>query len=163
MKRIILVRHAKSSWEYDVNDKERPLKQRGYNDANLVANAFKLKDFEVNKIYCSPAKRALETCEIFFKTLKIDQINPIIVEDLYDFGGNNVISFIKSLSNDENNVMIFGHNHAFTSISNIFGTTYIDNVPTSGLVMISFNTDSWNSIEKGRTELTIFPRDLKHD
>ena len=163
MKRIILVRHAKSSWEYDVEDKERPLKQRGLNDAALVANAFEEKIFKVDNFYSSPAKRALDTCKIFLKTLNNSKKELTIVDDLYDFGGNNVVSFIKSLSNDENNVMIFGHNHAFTSISNIFGSTYLDNLPTSGLVVITFENDAWSSINKGKTELTIFPRDLKND
>ena len=57
--------------------------------------------------------------------------------------------------------MLFGHNHALTSIVNIFGSKYIDNVPTSVLVNITFDIDNWNDIKKGVTTLTIFPRDLK--
>lgn len=161
MKQVILVRHAKSSWEYDVSDKERPLKQRGFKDAELVSIALKSQNISIDKIFSSPAKRALETGKIFLKTLQKSKNKLTINDDLYDFGGNNVIAFLKSLSDDVNNVMIFGHNHAFTSISNIFGNVYIDNVPTSGLVVIRFNTDSWSSIKNGTTELTIFPRDLK--
>ncbi len=57
--------------------------------------------------------------------------------------------------------MIFGHNHAFTSICNIFGNNFIDNLPTSGLVVIDFDIDSWENIKKGVTRFSIFPRDLK--
>lgn len=161
MKRIILVRHAKSSWEFDVSDRERPLKKRGVYDANLVVEAFNKLNFDVENVYSSPARRALDTCRIFLNSEKLRDKIPNIKEELYDFSGSQVNAFIKHLPQDENNVMIFGHNHAFTSISNIFGSTYIDNVPTSGLVVIKFETNSWNSIEKGTTELTIFPRDLK--
>ena len=163
MKNVTFVRHGKSSWEYDVSDRERPLKKRGFNDAQLVSNAFKTKGLMPEIVFSSPANRALSTCRIFIKHLDISDERLKIIEDLYDFGGHRVIEFLKNLSEDYNNVMIFGHNHAFTSICNIFGDHYIDNLPTSGLVTIAFDIDRWEFIEKGHTVLTIFPRDLKHD
>jgi len=84
-----------------------------------------------------------------------------LVDDLYDFGGHNVMFFVKSLNEFSQNVMIFGHNHAFTSICNIFGDVFIENLPTSGLVVIDFDTNSWHDIQKGSTRFTIFPKDLK--
>ena len=57
--------------------------------------------------------------------------------------------------------MIFGHNHAFTSISNIFGSIFIDNLPTSGLVKINFDTNNWADIKQGQTELILIPKELK--
>ncbi|MBC3847956.1 histidine phosphatase family protein [Winogradskyella echinorum] len=162
MKTIILVRHGKSSWEYDVIDRERPLKSRGENDAELVANQFvKINDFIPKNIFSSPANRALSTCKIFVRLFGISQNSINVDECLYDFVGENVIDFIKKLPNDYDDVMIFGHNHAFTSISNIFGSTYIDNLPTSGLVKINFEIDNWRDLEKGTTEFIITPKELK--
>lgn len=161
MKRIILMRHGKSSWEHDVSDKNRPLKKRGIADAHLVSEAFITKGIPLDAIYSSPANRAFSTCEIFVKIFNFKSKNVTVVERLYDFEGEKVIDFMKSLDDHYNNVMIFGHNHAFTSICNIFGDTYIDNVPTSGLVAIDFDVNSWIDIEKGKTSLTIFPRDFK--
>ena len=161
MKKIIIVRHGKSSWEFDVLDRERPLKSRGRNDVKLVAKQF-IKANEVPKyIFSSPAKRAFSTCKIFLKSLNLSQNNIEKVEDLYDFGGENVINFIKNLPDDYNEVMIFGHNHAFTSISNIFGSIFIDNLPTSGLVKINFEIDSWADLKQGKTELILIPKELK--
>ena len=57
--------------------------------------------------------------------------------------------------------MIFGHNHAFTSISNIFGDRYIENLPTSGLVKIIFDTNVWSDITNGQTEFIISPKNLR--
>ncbi|MCD2258680.1 SixA phosphatase family protein [Psychroserpens luteolus] len=161
MKTIILVRHAKSSWEYDVSDQERPLKKRGINDASLVANAFTERLLVPDIVYSSPANRALSTCKIFMKILKIETDLLKIHADLYDFGGENVINFIKKLDEDYQKVMIFGHNHAFTSICNIFGDKFIDNLPTSGLVVIDFDVNSWSEISHGTTRFMILPRDLK--
>ncbi|WP_299126090.1 histidine phosphatase family protein [uncultured Winogradskyella sp.] len=161
MKQITLIRHGKSSWEFDVSDKNRPLKTRGINDAKLVANQF-IKHHNIpEKIYSSPANRALSTCKIFTKIFDLSENSIEVVEDLYDFGGESVINFIKKLPNDCNEIMIFGHNHAFTSISNIFGSTFIANLPTSGLIKLNFDIDHWKDLKKGTTELIIIPKELK--
>ncbi|MCK0179431.1 histidine phosphatase family protein [Flavobacteriaceae bacterium S0862] len=161
MKEITFVRHAKSSWEHNVCDRERPLKKRGINDSHLVSSSFKETNFTPDVIITSPAVRARKTCKIFVENLYKSSINVRIEEEIYDFGGSQLINFIKSLDNELNKVMIFGHNYALTSIVNLFGSRYIDNVPTSGLIKISFDVDNWNNIKKGITTLTIFPRDLK--
>lgn len=161
MKKIIFVRHAKSSWKYNVSDDKRPLKKRGLKDAILVSKVLKNSSFYPDLIVSSHANRALTTCEIFIKTLQIDKNILQISEEMYDFGGQRVMSIIKNLDDKYKNVMLFGHNHAFTHLVNLLGNEFIDNLPTSGLVMINFKEDNWENIQKGTTELTIFPRDLK--
>ncbi|MUU77375.1 SixA phosphatase family protein [Winogradskyella endarachnes] len=161
MKSITLIRHGKSSWKYDVIDRERPLQKRGVDDAKLVANEFVRLKGCVGKIYSSPARRALNTCEIFTELLKISKNEISINEELYDFDGRNVIDFIKKLPNTIDDVMIFGHNHAFTSISNIFGDVLIDNLPTSGLVRLNFEINTWTDLNKGTTEFVIIPKELR--
>ena len=161
MKTIILVRHGKSSWEFNVSDRERPLKTRGLRDARLVSKHY-LKDNNFPKeIFSSPAKRAHETCKIFLKMSDLDENNVTIIEDLYDFSGRSVVEFLKKLDDSIDSVMIFGHNHAFTSISNIFGDRFIENLPTSGLVKIRFDVDNWASIKNGKTEMIIIPKELR--
>lgn len=161
MKTVVLVRHGKSSWEFDVTDRDRPLKQRGKDDSKLVARQLAIKSNVPNVVFSSPANRALSTCKIFAKSLKIPENQITIVEDLYDFEGKNVINFIKNVSNAFNEVMIFGHNHAFTSISNIFGDKFIDNLPTSGLVKIKFDIEDWKDLKQGTTEFIIIPKELR--
>ena len=161
MKTVILIRHGKSSWNYDVSDQERPLKTRGIEDIKRVAKAFKQYGFVPDKIASSFAKRALDTCKIFMKQLDLEENLLEINPDLYDFSGESVVEYIKSVQNVHNTIIIFGHNHAFTSISNTFGNKYIENVPTSGLVKISFDITSWEDIKKGHTDLIIFPKDLR--
>lgn len=161
MKNLILVRHAKSSWDYNLNDDKRPLADRGITDAQLVSLEFKDYAFNPDSIFSSHANRALTTCKIFLKNLNISDNKLIINTNLYDFSGENVVSFIKSMDDKLENVMIFGHNYAFTSIANRFGSTFIDNLPTCGLVWIQFDNDSWQNIIKGETKLIIKPKDLK--
>lgn len=161
MKSIVLMRHGKSSWEYDVSDSERPLKSRGKSDAKLVASHF-IKSYKIpDQIFSSPAKRALDTCKIVMKTVGLSENSIKIENDLYDFGGDNVINFIKQLPNTIDSIMIFGHNHALTSIVNIFGSSFIGNLPTSGLAKINFDINNWQELKKGITETIIIPKELK--
>lgn len=161
MKTLILVRHGKSSWEYSVNDKDRPLLPRGINDALVVSNSFNEQAIKIDAAFSSPANRALHTSMIFTRQLYFPLDKFRVVNELYDFAGNEVLQFLKELDNTLNTVLIFGHNHAFTSIANSLGNTYIENLPTSGLVQLEFDVDNWASIEKGRTKQTIFPKQFK--
>lgn len=161
MKTLYLVRHAKSSWEHDVIDHQRPLKTRGVKDCKLVSEKVKTEIIPPQKIISSDAARALSTAGYFKKALGIGDIDFSTNHDLYDFGGQNVMLIIKELDDSWDRVMLVGHNHAFTSIANMLGNKYIDNVPTCGFIMIEFNIDNWKKIKTGTTVKIVFPRDLK--
>ncbi|GGG49886.1 SixA phosphatase family protein [Bizionia arctica] len=161
MKKLILIRHAKSSWSEGISDHERGLESRGINDAKLVSLSFKQYQLLPNKVLSSAAKRAQNTAEIFLENLKIDSNIIEFDKNLYDFSGENLIKTIKAVSNDIETLMVFGHNEALTYFVNNFGDRYIENVPTSGLVIIEFQVDSWKYIYKGETVKIIFPRDLR--
>lgn len=161
MKTLTLVRHAKSSWEYQVEDKDRPLNQRGINDAHLLSLHLAESPFIVDAVFSSYANRALHTCTIFLRNLNIPFAKLTITKDLYDFSGQAVFDFLRSLDDSYEKVMIFGHNHAFTHLVNTFGDQYIDNLPTSGLATINFSVDRWSAIEKGTTVNMIVPKQLK--
>ncbi|MGI9551498.1 MAG: SixA phosphatase family protein [Aurantibacter sp.] len=161
MKKLILVRHGKSSWEYSVSDRDRPLKERGINDGLLVSSVFASKNIEFDAAYSSPANRALHTCTIFMRQLSFPLNKLQLTNDLYDFSGDSVLDFVRNLDNSLSSVIIFGHNHAFTHLANSLGNTYIDNVPTSGLVELDFDVDDWSKISKGTTSQTLFPKQLR--
>jgi len=161
MKTLYIIRHAKSSWEFNLEDHKRPLNNRGLNDANLVG--IKLKELvkSIDKVYSSDAERAKITANIVLEQMGIEEEFLSLEPKLYDFNGHHVIEVIKACDNAVNTLMIFGHNHAFTSIANLYGSTIIDNLPTAGVVGIQFDTNNWNEIEVGKTVLTIFPKQLR--
>jgi phosphohistidine phosphatase len=161
MKNLILIRHAKSSWNERVSDKERNLTERGKNDAALVSlNIF---DFLNDNflIFSSNARRAVETATIFASNFSFPVNEIILKEDLYTFDENQLEKSIKSLNNDFENVILFGHNAAITNFVNKFGDRFIENVPTSGLVWIKFECEDWKLLKKGKIKKIVFPRDLK--
>lgn len=156
-----MVRHAKSSWKHDVIDHQRPLKRRGKRDGKMVSAYVKEKLVPPEKIISSDAVRALSTALYFKKAFDIEDMDFMTNNSLYDFSGRNVIDIIKNLNDGLERVMIVGHNHAFTSIANMLGNTYIDNVPTCGFVQLEFDVSSWKNVATGKTIMTVFPKDLK--
>ena len=127
----------------------------------LVSKMFKNQVFIPDMVFSSPAVRANTTCKLFIDTLNIEKEKVMIEDDLYDFAGQKVIKFIRNLPNEINNIMLFGHNYAFTSLVNALGNKYIENLPTTGLVLIEFDSDSWKDLSKGNSKLIIFPKALR--
>lgn len=161
MKNLILIRHAKSSWEAPLSDKDRPLDARGIKDAHMVSmdcHEFLPKAFT---IWSSTATRATETALIFAQNISYPIENIQFRDDLYTFDERELEKFIQSIGDHYDNVILFGHNEAITNFVNKFGDVFIDNVPTSGFVSLKFDTENWESLPKGRTLKTLFPRQLK--
>lgn len=161
MRRLYIIRHAKSSWEHHVSDLERPLKTRGFNDAELVAihtsNLFEKPEM----IFCSPSKRTVQTASVFINKWKLEDIEINYINQLYDFSGTNLVKTIRECDDRINILMIFAHNFAVTDFVNTFGTIDISSVPTCGFIVIDFEIDFWKNIEQGQTKYSVFPKELK--
>ena len=161
MKNLILIRHAKSSWNAPLRDIDRPLLARGIHDAHMVSMSCQSHLPKKFLIFSSTASRASETALIFAQNFSYPIENIIFKKELYTFEGKELEKIIKSFSNHYDNIILFGHNEAITNFVNKFGDVLIDNVPTSGFVSIKFDTDNWESLSKGKTQKTIFPKELK--
>ena len=159
MKVIILIRHSKSSWDLPLRDFERPLTEIGISKAIKVAEKTKEYIPEQFTIWSSSAKRASDTAKLIVQNWNIDTSAITFLDALYTFDERKLEEIVKSCPNDCNNLILFGHNNAITDFVNKFGTIFIDNVPTAGFVSITFETDNWKTITKGKTTKTLFPRD----
>lgn len=164
MKNLILIRHAKSSWEAPLEDKDRPLSKRGINDAHLVASEIEDHLPKSYIVWSSTAKRAKNTAYIFAENLSIPLETIIFKDDLYTFDAKSLEDVIKSCNNQFDNLILFGHNDAITNFVNTFGNHAVENVPTAGFVSLSFQQNDWKDIRKGTIEKVLFPSELKkHD
>ncbi|WP_163410325.1 SixA phosphatase family protein [Flavobacterium ajazii] len=161
MKNLILIRHAKSSWEAPLKDFDRPLMKRGILDAHNVSGAISKFLPKTYTIWSSTAARATETAIIFAQNLSYPLESILFKDELYTFDERHLEKVIKSCDNSLESVILFGHNEAITNFVNKFGDVFIDNVPTSGFVSLQFDSESWDTIDKGKTHKTIFPKDLK--
>ena len=161
MKNLILVRHAKSSWETPLKDRDRPLSKNGLQAAHLVSSYVSKYLPKTYLFWTSVAERASQTALIFAQNLSYPIESIIYKEELYTFDENQLAKVIKSCKNEFDSVILFGHNGAITNFVNKFGDVFIENVPTSGFVSVKFDTDDWKKIKKGKIKKIIFPKDLR--
>lgn len=160
MKKLILFRHAKSRWDMGVNDRERDLEEVGIERTEKSAAKLKsILDFEIDVWLSSPAVRARKTAELTALHFpKKPEIN--IVENLYTFSFFDLLKEVKKIDNQFQTAILFGHNEAFTEFVNRMGNQYLYNLPTSGIAMLEFQSDSWTEIERGETLNIIKPKKL---
>lgn len=161
MKRLILVRHGKSSWEHNVADDKRPLIKRGIKDGELIADAFNEFFNKPAILWSSPATRARETAKIFKEKLKIEDRDFFIQSGLYTFDKNDLLKQIESCDPQVQTLMVFGHNPGMTGVVNQLGDQYFENIPTTGLTVIDFETESWKELKNGKTILNLFPKNSR--
>lgn len=156
MKKIYLVRHAKSSWEdAGVDDMDRPLKGRGIRDAYGTATWLKQNGDKPQLLVSSPATRALHTALIFAREMDIPFQQVQIDARIYEAGPGTLMEVIKGLSNEVDSVMLFGHNPGLTTLVNRCIDHVIDNVPTTGVACLKFNGTSWSTLDQ-QAELVFF-------
>ena len=161
MKNLILIRHGKSSWEYHFKDVDRPLNQKGINEAHLVAS-YCLRFLPPSYVvWSSVAQRASQTALIFAQNILYPIESIVFKQELYTFDENKLEKVIKSGNYIFETIILFGHNEAITNFVNKFGDIFIDHVPTAGLVALQFDTDDWAKINKGKTKKILFPKNLK--
>lgn len=157
MKTLFLLRHAKSSWDDPgLKDFERPLADRGLNDAPFMAQRFLQRDKSVQCIISSPAMRAKTTAKLFAKNIKfpVDEItsNP----ELYFAGASMFLKAASLVDDHYDSAMLVGHNPAITEFANEMSGADIDNIPTCGLVELSLPIEQWSDIELGNATLVDF-------
>ena len=161
MKQLYLIRHAKSSWSSPLNDVDRPLTNRGIQDAHLVSGVVFHELPEAYLFWSSIAKRAKETAVILAQNVSYPLESIQFKAELYTFDNRKLEQIIKSCSDSCDHLIVCGHNEAITNFVNKFGDCILPNVPTSGFVSIQFDDDQWSNIKNGRILKTIFPKDLK--
>ena len=162
MKTLYIVRHAKSSWEYEgIKDIDRPLKKRGINDSYLISNVLKKKISCPDVFVSSCANRALHTAMIFSYTFNYPLANLKISKSLYSFSDGYLIKTVKAMDDSFDSAIIFSHDHGISTFVNKFGSISVDHVPTCGVVGIKFDTSHWKNIKHGTTVVMDFPRDYK--
>ncbi|HRW63075.1 MAG TPA: histidine phosphatase family protein [Bacteroidales bacterium] len=147
IKNLYIVRHGKASWDYgNISDIDRPLKERGINDSYTMAIRLRARNQIPDLLLSSPAIRALHTATIFAREFDLDERKLEIRNDLYMSGKTNIIDIIRKTNDNVSSLMIFGHNPGFTDLANYFLINKIDNLPTTGIVTLKFELNSWEEI-----------------
>ncbi|MBK8442878.1 MAG: histidine phosphatase family protein [Sphingobacteriales bacterium] len=168
MKTLILIRHAKSSWEFpELEDRERPLKKRGKNDAALIADYMLGKKILPDVWFSSPAVRALSTANIIADILekKLKTLSISIDKRLYFEGVEAMLAVVHQLPSEAKNAVLFGHNPDISSFINYLSSDdeMERELPTCGLVQLRFDIKEWKQIAAGGGKffMLLYPSMLK--
>ena len=146
MKTITFLRHSKSSWDYILEDVDRPLNEVGIEKIKKVAESSKHQFINSDIIFSSTANRAIHTCLILTRQLSISNNKIRLSEDLYTFNHFEVFDFIKKIEDKYSQVVLVGHNPAYTEISNYFSENKILNLPTARWFSMKFDSNKWSDI-----------------
>lgn len=157
MKKIFLIRHAKSDWgNHFISDFDRALSSRGKKDAPKMGEILESKKTMPNLIVSSPAKRAITTAKIFSAILNYP-IDAILEEPIiYEATTQNLLDVINRIEDKYDSVLMFGHNPAFTVLANLLGDKYIDNMPTCAIVELALGVDTWSQVGADSGEVISF-------
>ena len=160
MKTIYIARHAKSSWEFpSIKDIDRTLTANGMKAAYSVASSLKEEGNQLDYIISSPANRAIHTALIHSRVMDLPSNRITINAALYYENEKSIIDLLKQQFNEVNDSMIVGHNPTFTNLANYFLGNQLENIQTSGIVQLSFNTEDWAEINpKNLTHSLYFKR-----
>jgi len=165
MKKLLLIRHAKSSWlDHTLTDFERPLNDRGRMYAPMMGELLARQGAKPDIIYSSPANRALATARIIAEKLNYPLDDIIVKEKIYEGHHHDLMQLINALDDKYEYAVFFGHNPAFTFLAEQLTHQEIGNIPTCGVYGISFKWDKWSKIREGDGEnfLFLYPKkDLK--
>ncbi|HEX9975353.1 MAG TPA: histidine phosphatase family protein [bacterium] len=164
MIRLILIRHAKSSWgDPDLADIDRPLNKRGKNDAPFMGKRL-MEEHKAKPglIISSPAKRALRTAKIIAKEIDYPERKIEIKDSLYGSGVQAILNIIQYLDDSVDEVMLFGHNPDLTSLADFLSNHEVENIPTCGIFCVDFDIESWKDVEGGKGIFKFFDYPKKH-
>ena len=157
MKTLILVRHAKSSWDsIGLDDIERPLNDRGKKDAPAMAARLKEKKVEADIFISSPAKRAYRTAKYFAEEYGVSKKEILVIDKLYGASVTAFLEVVTNIKDDDKTAVIFSHNPGITEFANTLCNVHLDNIPTTGIFALQANTDTWKDFTKAEKSFLFF-------
>lgn len=163
MKRVIIVRHAKSSWDdATITDFERPLNERGKNDAPMMAKRLADKKVEIDTFISSPAKRAKKTASLFAKEFGQGKDDLVLIDDLYHAGPEQFYAAIEKAPAKAKTIAIFSHNPGITDFVNELTDTRVDDMPTCAVYAVKVDIKDWSEFRKAKREFWFFDFPKSH-
>src|ERR1043166_6098317 len=116
MKTLILLRHAKSSWKDDsLADIDRPLKDRGISDADLIGEWIRQQKIVPDLVLSSPAKRARQTAELVLKSARL-KVEPRFEERIYEASTRQLFQVLSHVEDAVTSLILIGHNPGFEDL-----------------------------------------------
>lgn len=162
MKKLYIIRHAKSSWnDVTINDFERPLNKRGKANAPMMGSRLKAKGVMPDIILSSPAQRAKSTAEMIARELEYAK-KIVFNENIYESSVDELRKILTLVDDKNSTVFLIGHNPELNMLMDYYVKFY-ENIPTCGVVEVEFVCDRWADIAPKNAKLISFDYPKKSD
>jgi phosphohistidine phosphatase len=171
MRRLLLLRHAKSSWaEPGASDHARPLNRRGQEAAPRIGAYLDRHKLAPDSVLCSTAKRARETWDLVAAAMRAAP-DATYIERLYNAAPCTLVDVFRHADPAAQSVLVVGHNPGLQEVAtDLIAAGDLDDrerlrekLPTGGLVVIDFAIADWSKLHtrSGRLERFVVPRMLE--
>jgi phosphohistidine phosphatase len=156
MKTLFLVRHAKSSRDdLSLPDRDRPLDDRGRQDAPRMGKRLAKRDAKPDLLLSSPALRALTTAQLFADEVGYKRRDIVVDDRLHASSADDLLTVIRALDKKLNRVMLFGHKPEFTDLAHRLSSEIVD-MPTCAVVEFDFDTKAWSDVGEVNPSKVVF-------
>ncbi len=163
MKKIILIRHAKSAWDNPwLDDHDRPLAERGLRDAPKMAKRLKKRGILPDLILSSTAIRAAETAKFVAKELGYPTDKIVLESGLFHASPHAILKTIRTQKDSHQTILVFGHNPGLNDLVTFLGGE-IDNLPTAGQFGFKLKSEHWADLKSENAEAWFFDFPKKSD
>ncbi|WP_345079168.1 SixA phosphatase family protein [Nemorincola caseinilytica] len=155
---LVVIRHAKSSWNDPLkSDFERPLNDRGNRDAPEMAARLKKAGLIPDLVIASSAKRTRQTALLMAEVLGYDKDRIQLEEKLYHCVPATMEEVLYAVADDVSTVFMVAHNPGITEFANQLSPQfYVGNLPTCGVVAASFSAASWAELATAKKNVFLY-------
>lgn len=157
MKQILLMRHAKSSWDNsNLKDFDRPLAKRGLKDAPMMGKFIREAGYKPALVISSPAKRAKETTNLSMEAAQVDKTLIQWNDDFYFGSAGDYLAALQSVPDEVERVLLVGHNPLMELTAGLLTTGKTDTIakmPTAALICFESHVSRWDSISPGSCQI----------
>ena len=157
MKTLYLLRHAKSSWNFDdLSDQERPLNDRGRDDAPRMGQALARRTIKLDLLVSSPAVRALSTAALVARELEYPHDKIHVEAGIYGADVAGLLTIIRALPDAAESVLLVGHNPTITDTANALSPSRLNEMPTAAVVCLKFSVGQWAGVGQANAEFYFY-------
>jgi len=166
MKTLILLRHAKASWDQpEVSDADRALKPKGHRQAEKMSAHLRESLPAPQQVFCSSSRRTRETLPTFQVAWGLEEQQIHFLDELYLADEQRLFDFVRSLPDSQDRVLLLGHNPGLTDLVNLLTdrSTYIKNLRPCGVAVLEVSASGWSDLAPGTCTLAMHlrPKELE--
>ncbi|WP_415886857.1 SixA phosphatase family protein [Neptuniibacter sp. QD37_6] len=163
MKRLTLIRHAKSSWkDPTLDDFDRPLNKRGLRDLPKMAERLDESGIMPELILTSDANRAFTTASEIQRQLQLEPEQLQTHPELYASCAKTLMYLLQNQSDHLSNIMLIGHNPALHQLADMLTQSHLEKFPTAAVLHMHLSITQWHELAAGCATSILFDYPKKH-